>query len=266
MPAPEATPGQDPGKNPPPPVTGDPKAGKGGDPPGQDPAGQSKPNPPEVPYPGGEGDIGDLETAKKVIADLRKENAKSRTTNKDLKSKVDDLDGRYSKLENGLKGLFGNGGDKLTPEQQIEALTEKNQNLEVETALREAAWEHGIGKEEYDYFSFLVNKKLDGLGDNEQLSEETLTALAVEAKGKTANSSTSVGGEGAPKGGPNDPPPATPQDVDLPTPDEFAEMGMGQQSLLYQKLKAKGKEADYDKLWKASEQKRRELKRKKRLF
>ncbi len=246
-----------------------PDNGGGDDPGGQDPQGQSDKKPSNQNQDPGDGGFDDLAAANAEIKKLRGENAKARTTNKDLKSQVDALGGRFSQMEKGLKSLFGDGeDDKLTPEQRLEKVQAQNATLEIENALRDAAWEQGVSKDDFEFFSFLANKELDQLDEGQELSDEKLAEIAQKAKGRSANSSTSTGGDGQGNGNGNGktPNPADAQDPDVPSPDEFAAMGIGEQSLLYQKLKAKGRQAEYDKLWKASETKRRELKRQRRLF
>ena len=194
---------------------------------GQVPEGQQTTQAPEIESK----ELGWTEEQKAYIKGLRDENAKYRTRSKERDSQVETLTDRLGKFETGLKTLFGGEDDKLTPEQRIEALQEHNQTLEVQSAMRDAAFEYGIGKESFEYFEFLVSKKLDALEEGEELSEEELDEIAKSAKSKSASFNTSVG-----TGTEGNPPPAiTPGGVTL---EQFSVMGIGDRSVLYQKNKA----------------------------
>lgn len=175
-----------------------------------------------------EEDLGWTDKQKAYVKGLRDENAKYRTRSKEQGSQVDALTGRLDKFETGLKTLFGEEDDKLTPEERIEALQGKNEQLAIQSALQEAAFEYGIGKESFDYFQFLVTKKLNELEEGEELADADLDAIAAQAKAKVpANTSVGDGGGG---------PPPTTGDGAL-TLNEFKVMGIGERSLLYQKDK-----------------------------
>ena len=101
--------------------------------------------------------------------------------------------------------------------------------MEIRAALSEAAIEYGVTRESREFFDFLVSKKLDDLGEEEELTEEDLESIAKEARSKFASPNTSVGTQGenpAPSEGANT--------VDLA---QFQEMGLGERSGLYQKDK-----------------------------
>lgn len=173
-------------------------------------------------------DLGWTEEQKAYIKGLRDENAKYRTRAKERDSEVSSLNERLGKFETGLKTLFGEEGDDLTPEERVEALQVQNEQLAVQSALKEAAFEYGVDRDSYDYFEFLVTKRLNELEDGEELSEEDLDAIAVSAKAKNVSSTTSVGLDSK----------------DSPTPDsgaggisldDFAAMGISEKSVLYQK-------------------------------
>ena len=138
-------------------------------------------------------DLGWTEEQKSYIKGLRDENAKYRTRSKEQGSQVDVLSERLGKFETGLKTLFGEEGEKLSPEETIEALQAQNEGLAIQSALKEAAFEYGIGKDSYEYFEFLVSKRLNELGEGEEMSEEELDGIAQSAKARYASSSTSVG-------------------------------------------------------------------------
>lgn len=177
---------------------------------------------------------------KAYVDGLRKENAKARVKNKELETGLKSTNDRLSKFEGGLKKLFGGeDNENLTPEQRIERLEQKTQQekqqrdeekeqLALDSALKGAALEHGVGKADYDYFEFLVGKKLATLKDDEELSDEDLKSLAKQAKAKSAAKSTSVDGAG----------PDPDEDDGEITVEEFMELGIGARSALYQKDKA----------------------------
>lgn len=186
-------------------------------------AGQVPPvEPPAKQDPPGD-DIADLETAKKVIADLRKENAKTRTS----KNSVEE---RLTKFESGLKKLFGGDEEEeLTPE-KLQQFKTQSEEADSRAAILELAFEHGVGKEGLKYFSFLVTDEVAGLEEGEEITDERLAELAAEARGKQVSSNTSVDDPKAPGGKP----PATPVGGAVSL-DEFVKMSIGEKSALYSK-------------------------------
>ena len=216
---------------------GDPKTPPPGEPPAGDPKGDGDgqappPKSSKAPDPApGDAGIDNLEDAKKVISELRKENASHRTAKKGLESQVGAVNERLSQFETGLKKLFGGDDEKLTPEQRIEGLQAQNEQLELKSALRDAASELSVGKDSYDYFEFLVSKKLDKLKEGEDLSDEVLAECAKLANSKASNS-TSVGKEGG-----DPPPPGNPIDGETSV-EEFQLMGVVARSRLFNTNKA----------------------------
>lgn len=185
-----------------------------------------------------EGDEPDLEFSPKqkaYVEKLRKEAAKTRVKSKELETQYGTLNDRFGKLETGLKKLFGEDDDSLPPEEKVKKLTaqtaelaQKSEAMALANALKDAAIEHGVGKVDYEYFEFLVSKKLDTLQEGEELSDEDVQAIAKQAKSKSATRSTSIDGNEPDPGGDDD-------ELSL---DEFGEMGIGARSALYQKDKA----------------------------
>ena len=211
--APPAVPGQEPPKS--------------ATPPGQAPGSNPPVDPPKGQAPNGM----TLEDAQEAIKALREENAKHRTTNKELGEK-------FGKMESGLKSLFGEEGDpdpNKPIEDKIKALEARLQQeaeireaREAEAALTQLAYDHKIPNEERDYFEFLVDRELGKLQEGEALSEEALEEVAKKVRAKSAPQSTSVtDGAGAP------PIPSNKEGVT--TIDEFKTMSMGQKSALYGK-------------------------------
>lgn len=175
-----------------------------------------------------ERELGFSEKQKAYLKKLRGENAKHR---KEAKS----LGDRFSKLESGLKGLFGGADDdKLSPEEKLKKITEEKEALAFNQSLAEAAIEYGVTKANLKYFKFLVAQKAEELKDGEELDENDLKKLAKEANGRSAPGGTSVNGKGNP--------PPDDEDGELSL-EEFQGMGIGARSALYQKDKAL-----YDKL------------------
>lgn len=191
---------------------------------GQEPESQQTQTDPEAGEPGAL-DFSDPNATKAEIERLRKENAKYRTRAKELDSQTQQLNERFSKMEKGLKTLFGEEETEMSPEETIEALQLRNEQLEVQSALREAANEYGIPANQYDYFEFLVSKKLNTLGEGEEITEEDLDEIAKQARGVGATPTTSVDGKG------QNPDPTQPTGgISL---EEFQAMGIMERSKLY---------------------------------
>jgi len=170
----------------------------------------------------GNQDLGWTDEQKTYIESLRKENAKYRTKSKELETQYNTVNERFSKMETGLKSMFGEGEEEVPPEQQLEYMQAQNETLIINNALTEAALEYGIGKDDYPYFKFLVQERLGSLEEGEELTEEDLDGIALNARrGKTA-SSTSVDGGG--------PAPETAGGVTL---EQFSEMGINERSRLF---------------------------------
>lgn len=170
----------------------------------------------------GKFEISDLpQGAQKLIKDLRAENAKHRTSNNNLSTEME-------KFKTGLKGLFGEGDDDVDPAKQLETVTGNYESAVTRNAILELAVENGIsGKENLEYFEFLMNKSLSSLKEGEEMTEETLAeivAQSVPTKGP-ANTSTKNDGDND-NGGADD------KDDEV-TQEEFNKMGMTQKSLLY---------------------------------
>lgn len=211
---------------------------------GQGPAGGQQNQPAggkkEDSDPGDGGDLGFTDKQLAYVKGLRKEAADYRTKAKDLESKHSALEGRFSKLEGGLKKLFGDEDSDLTPEQKLEQAQAQNESLAFQSAITEAALENGVMKQDYEYFSFLVSKAAEKLGDNEELTADDIAKLALQAKGRGApgndgNSSTSVGGKKEGDGSQSqDPPNPSTGDGEV-TLEQFCGMSIGEKSALYQK-------------------------------
>jgi len=189
---------------------------------------QAPPQAPEVTDSGNQ-ELGWTEEQKTYIESLRKENAKYRTKSKELETQYTSINERFSKVEKGLKGLFGEGkeGDDMPPEKKLEAMQAQNENLVLNSALVEAALEYGIGKEDFSYFKFLVQEKLQALNEGEELTEEDLDVIATSSRRGRSGGSTSVEGGEIP-----------PEQTGGITLEAFSEMGINERSLLYSKNEA----------------------------
>jgi hypothetical protein len=179
----------------------------------------------------GKGDKGELDVSKldpkvqKLIKDLRKENGDARKRNKTL-------DESHSKLKKSLieAGIIEN--DEEDPQEKLKNVTAMNDGLAFNSAVLEAAVEHGVGKADLKYFRFLVQEKVAELKDGEEIDADAMAELA-KASRRTAssNGSTSVDGKGGGEGG-TAPKPGASGDVTL---EQFCKMNMGEKSALYLK-------------------------------
>lgn len=197
----------------------DPNKKKDGEPGAQDPNSQD-------PGDGGKKDgddpgPGDKEfspEAQKIIKDLRTENAKRRTDNNNFKT-------RMEKIEGGLKSMFDDD-DESTPEEKLKKVSDDKDQLAVRNSLMSIAIENGIGKDDYEYFEFLMSKRLGKLEEGQELSEEDLDSVLDSIKSRKAGADTSTG-----DGGGGKPPAGGASEV---TQAEFDKMGITAKSLLYQ--------------------------------
>ena len=121
-----------------------------------------------------------IEDAEAEIKKLRKESAdrrvKGKTQEDELKTLADQLGSIKKHL--GIK-------DDVSPEETIKDLQTKYADLELKSALRELAFDNGIGKEDEEYFNFLISKKFESLKDDEELPEAELQKVVDEVKAKS---------------------------------------------------------------------------------
>ena len=203
--------------------------------------GQQKGAEPPPSDPGDGSDLGFTEKQKVYITSLRKESASYRTKSKDLESKHTALENRFSKFETGLKNLFGGEESKLTPEQKLEQLSDHSDAVELKNAILETAVKSGVAGDDYDYFEFLLQKKAEGLKEDEELSDDQIAEVVAQVKNKSKpaeqqkpNTSTSIGTKALVDGQvpPNPVVPGGPQEV---TVESFSKMSMTEKSELYSK-------------------------------
>lgn len=162
------------------------------------------------------------------LAKLRKENANHRNKNKDLLTKL-------STSEEQKKAILKAAGietDEQSPEDKLKSLQAESQTLAFRAGILEAAVAQGIGKDDVEYFEFLVAKEAASLQEGEELDDEKMKVIAAKAKrgaGKGA-ANTSVEGDG--KGGSGNPPP--PDKGGSITLEKFISMSMVEKSKLYE--------------------------------
>jgi hypothetical protein len=144
---------------------------------------------------GGSKDGLDLSTLPQETQDyirkLRRENAKYRT-------KATNLENNYNALASKVKKLAGGKeDDELTPEQRAEQLEATAGQTAFDNAILSAAVEHGVGKSGLKYFRFLVQERVNELGEGEELGEDDLAEIAAEAAAKSGGkgAKTSVTGD-----------------------------------------------------------------------
>lgn len=157
--------------------------------------------------------------AQDLIASLRKEAADNRTKKKAS-------DDRLARIEKAL----GIEAEDEAPEAKLSKVTSENEELKVRAAYQEIAMDHGISKEQFKYFSFLMNDAVAELGEDEEMTEEQLESIVEEAKAKApvtkpANT-TSVNGQGVGGKGP--------KKDDTVTAEQFKKMGIIARSKLFQ--------------------------------
>lgn len=240
---PEATTKSEPSKGDTPPKdTGSTGAGDSGS---QKPKGDAGSNQPGA----GEHDLSKLpDSTQKYIKDLRGENAKYRNRSKTLEADLGERDNTLA----GVKKAFGIEPNKKLTQEDFDTQQNNMATTQMRSAILENAIEYGVPKDSLDYFSYLVEKKADELKEGEELSEDTLTECAKQARTSMAggSSKTSVS-----TGGTDDENQTTPN----PNPgngelgvDEFVGMGTIQKSELY------GRNPDlYNRLTKEASAKRR---------
>ena len=121
------------------------------------------------------------EDMKKVIKDLRAENAKSRTKGKAQEAEFKKLGDQLGAIKKHL-----NIEDEKSPEVEIVSLKEANDNLVFELSMNQLAREHDIPVEHDEYFRFLMGKEIAKLQENgkegDELSDEQLEKVIAETK------------------------------------------------------------------------------------
>jgi hypothetical protein len=151
---------------------------------------------------------------------LRKENGDHRIKNKALVES-------HGKLKKALVETGIIKDDDEAPEEKLKTVSAQLNGSTVKNAVLEAAIEHGVGKENLKFFEFLVSDKLASLEDDQELTEDDLESLAVQARGRQSGNSgtTSVGGKEKPD-------PQGSSEVNL---DQFVGMSIAEKDQLFKK-------------------------------
>lgn len=225
----------------------DPNNGNGnppaGDPPPKDPPGNpgdgsgNEPGktPPEIDSK--VADKWDPET-RKYIEGLRSESARYRTSAKTSKDRISNIENDLGNFKKKIGQALGFETDE-DPEEKAAQLADHNQQLQFESACKDLAIDNGIsGRDQSDYFQFLMAKAAEDLGENEEIDEETIDELVTKTKQAFGNKSqsTTVGnkatdGKNGKPAGNGEPPPAKGNgDVSV---QEFARMTITEKSKLY---------------------------------
>lgn len=165
---------------------------------------------------------------KAYIAKLRAENAKHRTKAKDLGSKLEATEAQKKAI---LKAA-GIEDESEDPAEKLKSAQANNDALTFRTAILEMAVENGIGKEDVDYFQFLVQQKAATLKDDEELSDEQMAGIVADVKKRSGGgkANTSVGSGKGGSGSGNPPPEGGQGGVTL---DQFVKMSFGEKTKLY---------------------------------
>lgn len=175
--------------------------------------------------------------AQKQIKDLRSESANHRTKNNTLTD-------RFNKMEAGIKKAFGMEDDDSTPEEKLEQAQSDIESSSLQNAVLTLAIENNIGKDGIEFLTFLIEKAVSTLEENEEISDESLEAIIKKAKAQgPASANSSVDGDG--DGGGSPPSPKGSNDITL---EQFTKMNVIEQSILrrdhkevYERLRAQNK-------------------------
>lgn len=201
--------------------------------PGDKDKNKEKPNPnPGDKGNGGSGDDLDgmsPEDMKKVIKDLRKENAASRTKSKSQEDSFKTLSEQLS----GIKKHLGIKDD-VDPAEQIKGLTAKTEDLELELSLQQLARAHNIPVEHDEYFRFMIGKKTSALKDDEELGEDAIKEVVEEVQKYSGFKSAkpNKNGTGVDENGGGKKDPASGGGGGM-TPEQFAKLNINEKSKLY---------------------------------
>lgn len=168
------------------------------------------------------------EDMKKVIKNLRKENAKYRTQKQSQEDSFKSLSEQLGAIKKHLKIE-----DNVDPAEQIKSLTTSNESLEFELSMVNLARENEIPKDLDGYFRFEMQQALMKLKDDEEMSDEAIQEIVEKVK---KLSSAQGGGSNSSGVGGKKPPQKPPEGGEKkPTVDEFKKMSLAQKNELYQK-------------------------------
>ena len=162
------------------------------------------------------------QAAQDIIKNLRTENGKYRTERNNSNTSLETIKSQ-------INSIFGGESDKGTPEEQLSAMQGQFESASYDNAVIGMAYESGIPKDNFEYFSFLVQKETNALSEGQELSDEALDSIVQKAKGfgGNNNANSSVNGTTTTN---NDPQTQTGM-----TLDSFTSMSLTEKSELYRK-------------------------------
>jgi hypothetical protein len=188
------------------------------------------------------------ENMRPYIEKLRKENQTLRSKSKETASKLEEINGKFSKMEKSIKKLGGVAEDEAVDADELtNQLTQQqtnNQALQFRASVLEIALENGLNnRDAVDFLSYKIEKAAQELGDGEELTEEAVLGIVKQVKTQfgSKSSSTSIDGTRT------NPAP----DGDAITVEKFASMSMTEKQLLCNKNPKL-----YDQLFKTAVEKR----------
>ena len=156
-----------------------------------------------------------------------------RTENKNRRDEFSQLKESFGQQQQGLRQALGlEDQEQHTPEEVIDSLLERNEQLEAQNAYLGLAQQFDIPLDKLDYFTFLMNKAGQYVEEDQEIPEEEVERIINEVKsvaGQTTGSS-SVG-----KG--QIPPTAPVGSQDGVTYESFKSMNMIERSKLYHQNK-----------------------------
>lgn len=179
---------------------------------------------------------------KKYVKSLRDEAAKNRTEKKQFRKELDDLKAGLGKA----LGIDNN----VPPEKQIENLKAQTEAQNFRAAILEAALDNGIGKDQVDYFSYLVEKEAAKLEDGDELTDEAMKGIVDKVK-KAGTTSASSDGNTSVDDKNKRPNPEGGKGYDGMTVEQFAKLSITEKSVMYEKNPDK-----YSAFWKEATAKR----------
>lgn len=142
------------------------------------------------------------EKVKGYVQKLRKQNAKERTEKKQLKQELGKATLELEGFKKKVKSVAGEGDDGDGEGGDPEPDTSGANYFEWRSQVQELAIEHGIGKDSYEYFEHLMEKK--ALEQGAAFDDDDVTEVVEKVRsvfGQKRGGSTSVGSGGKGKGG-----------------------------------------------------------------
>lgn len=189
--------------------------------------------------------ISKLKGQGKTVKELRKENAKRRVENKEIRQGLDSMSQELGGFKTGIAKALGlNGNEDLKPEEKIEVLAQENESMSGQLYFYELCLENKItDPKDRSYFKYLVNEKMQNLPDNEEtLPEEVFSQILDEVKARSLSSSTRTsttvsGNAGNGKGSGYPPADQVNQNVQNGemTVEKFVQLPIAEQGVYYQK-------------------------------